>query len=56
MPLYDFKCKICGKVKEIDKPVTESYVPECHGKPMNQVYSTPTIIAGKLNAANIPRG
>lgn len=33
MSCYRFQCKTCGAIKEIDKPSSEKYIPECKCSP-----------------------
>ena len=53
MPTYEFICKKCKKKKEIIKPMSDSYRPECCEKTMARVYYAPNIVAGCLNSNNL---
>lgn len=53
--IHEYKCSVCLEVKEIDKPLSEQYIPICHGLPMKRVYGSFTIKAGKLDKGNLPK-
>jgi predicted nucleic acid-binding Zn ribbon protein len=52
--IYEFTCKECGKVTEINKPISEKYTPVCCNAPMVEVYGC-NISAGVLNVKNLPK-
>ena len=51
--IHVYECKKCSIIKEIDKPLSEQYVPECCGSKMVRVFTVPGIVAGCLNGNNI---
>ena len=40
MPLYDFRCKKCGKLKELIFRMNDEKKAECCGKPMLRLYGS----------------
>lgn len=47
MPNYDYKCSICGMVREIYREFGEDSVPTCCQSSMERVWSaTPAIFRG----------
>lgn len=38
MPAYDYKCQVCGKIKEFILPMNHE-TPQCCGQPMERVFS-----------------
>lgn len=48
MPRYDFVCKTCGKLEEIEASTgSEAQVPDCCGEPMKRVWNTKFHLLGE---------
>ncbi len=54
MPLYEYKCEICGKEEEVFAHLNDP-PPDCDGKPMTKLLSSFTIRkGGGLYSLDIP--
>ena len=51
-----FKCPECGKIIEIDKPLSEQYVPTCCNQQAKRIFTAPNISAGCLDRNNLTKG
>lgn len=41
MPTYDFKCIVCGSIREVFMSLGEDSLPVCCEKSMERVWTTP---------------
>ena len=53
--IYLFRCKKCGKSKEIEISYKEYFKPECCGEEMERVYTPLGIKPGALSMDNLPK-
>lgn len=42
MAKYEFKCHICGIIKEVHKAMTDKKIPKHCNTPMQRVYNSPS--------------